>query len=59
MISHDMASVFRIADTITFLNYGVVIASARPTELLASLPPELAEYVRVSGVSEDILKGRR
>ncbi|MFO0693497.1 MAG: ATP-binding cassette domain-containing protein [Polyangiales bacterium] len=59
VISHDMASVFRIADRITFLNFGVVVASASPAELLDQLPPDLAEYIRVSGVSEEILKGRR
>lgn len=59
VISHDMASVFRIADRITFLNYGHVVASCAPGELLDSLTPDLAEYIRVSGVSEDILKGVR
>lgn len=55
VISHDMASVYRIADRITFLNFGTVVASCAPSALLSSLPPELANYIRVSGVSEEIL----
>lgn len=59
VISHDMASVFRIADQVTFLNFGVVVASSPPGKLLGQLSDELADYIRASGVSEDILKGAR
>lgn len=59
VISHDMASVYRIADRITFLNFGDVVASCAPSELIASLPDSLANYIRVSGVSEEILRGAR
>ncbi|MBK6580014.1 MAG: ATP-binding cassette domain-containing protein [Sandaracinaceae bacterium] len=37
VISHDMASVFRIADRITFMYFGEVQASGTPRELLESL----------------------
>jgi len=59
VISHDMASVYRIADRITFLSYGDVVASCAPSELIASLPSEHANYIRVSGVSEEILRGAK
>lgn len=59
VISHDMASVYRIADAITFLNFGDVVASCPPSELIRSLPESLANYIRVSGVSEEILRGAR
>ncbi|MAQ15724.1 MAG: ABC transporter ATP-binding protein [Sandaracinus sp.] len=59
VISHDMASVFRIADRITFLNFGEVVASAAPRELLQELDPKTMDYVEASGVSEDILNARR
>jgi phospholipid/cholesterol/gamma-HCH transport system ATP-binding protein len=59
VISHDMASVFRIADRITFLNFGEQVASGDPRDLLENLPEHLATYIKASGVSEDILRGRR
>ena len=59
VISHDMASVFRIADRITFLNFGEVVASAPPRELLQKLDGPTMDYVQASGVSEDILAARR
>jgi phospholipid/cholesterol/gamma-HCH transport system ATP-binding protein len=59
VISHDMASVFRIADFVTFLNFGIVVASSPPSELLGKLDAELADYIKASGVSEDILRGAR
>ena len=58
VISHDMASVFRIADQITFLYFGEVAASGTPTELVARLDGPTAEFVRASGVSTDIIEGR-
>lgn len=59
IISHDMASVFRIADQITFLYYGEVLASAPPRELLEILDGPTMEFVKASGVSAEILDGRR
>lgn len=59
VISHDMASVFRIADYITFLYYGEVHASGTPRELLESLDAPTMEFVEASGVSAEILDARR
>jgi branched-chain amino acid transport system ATP-binding protein len=36
MVEHDMKVVFDLADTITVLVYGQVIASGRPVEVRAS-----------------------
>ncbi len=59
VISHDMASVFRIADQITFLYFGEVFASASPAELLDKLDGPTMEFVSASGVSREILDQRR
>ena len=59
VISHDMASVFRIADRITFLNFGEVVASAAPRELLEKLDGPTMDYVEASGVDAKILDARR
>ena len=53
VISHDMASVFRIADQITFLYFGKVAACGSPAELLENLDGPTMEFVRASGVSLD------
>jgi phospholipid/cholesterol/gamma-HCH transport system ATP-binding protein len=59
VISHDMASVFRTADRITFLHFGEVHASGTPEELLTSLDEATMEFVTASGVSSEILDARR
>ncbi len=51
VISHDMASVFRIADRITFLYYGDVVISASPKDIIAQGHPSVMEYIEASGVS--------
>jgi phospholipid/cholesterol/gamma-HCH transport system ATP-binding protein len=48
VISHDMASTFRIADRISMLSGGRIIASGTPEELLANPHPLLREFVEVS-----------
>lgn len=58
VISHDMASVFRIADRITFLNFGRVEASGTPKDLLQTLEPATLAFIQASGVSQDILDER-
>src|SRR5262245_34456269 len=51
VISHDMASVFRIADRIAML-HNKVILEAGPAEVIASSPdPYVYEFLRASGVS--------
>ncbi|MFT5358656.1 MAG: ABC-type multidrug transport system ATPase subunit, partial [Polyangiales bacterium] len=52
------ASVFRIADQITFLYYGEVYASGPPAELLEHLDGPTMEFVEASGVDRAILDKR-
>ncbi len=49
VISHDMASTFRIADRIAMLYQGKIIACGTPAELLAAPHPKLREFVETSG----------
>jgi phospholipid/cholesterol/gamma-HCH transport system ATP-binding protein len=50
VISHDMASTFRIGDRISMLAGGVIIVSGTPEEVLASNLPPLREFVETSGL---------
>ncbi len=50
VISHDMASTFRIGDRISMLANGVIIVSGPPSEVLASRRPELREFIETSGL---------
>jgi phospholipid/cholesterol/gamma-HCH transport system ATP-binding protein len=59
VISHDMASVFRIADEITFLSFGEVKASGTPKQLLESLDASTMEFITASGVNPALLDARR
>jgi phospholipid/cholesterol/gamma-HCH transport system ATP-binding protein len=49
VISHDMASTFRIGDRIAMLYEGRIIASGTRAELLAAPDPKLREFVETSG----------
>ena len=49
VISHDMASTFRIGDRISMLLDGRIVASGTPRQLLAAPHPALREFVEVSG----------
>jgi phospholipid/cholesterol/gamma-HCH transport system ATP-binding protein len=49
VISHDMASTFRIADRISMLVDGAIITGGTPAEILANPHPALREFVEVSG----------
>ena len=53
VISHDMASVVRIADHLSFLHQGRIAATGTPHELLHSEHPATAEFVRASRISLD------
>jgi phospholipid/cholesterol/gamma-HCH transport system ATP-binding protein len=50
VISHDMASTFRIGDRISMLAGGVIIVSGTPEEVLASDHGPLREFVETSGL---------
>jgi phospholipid/cholesterol/gamma-HCH transport system ATP-binding protein len=49
VISHDMASTFRIGDRIAMLYEGTIIASGERREILAAPHPMLREFVETSG----------
>lgn len=49
VISHDMASTFRIADRISMLNEGQIIESGTPDEFLASKSEFVRAFVEMSG----------
>jgi phospholipid/cholesterol/gamma-HCH transport system ATP-binding protein len=49
VISHDMASTFRIGDRVAMLYDGTIIACGTPAELLAAPDPRLREFVEPSG----------
>lgn len=51
VISHDMASVVRIADYLSFLHMGEIVATGTREELLHSEHPATAEFVRASRIS--------
>jgi phospholipid/cholesterol/gamma-HCH transport system ATP-binding protein len=50
VISHDMASTFRIGDRISMLDQGKIAVSGTPGEVLASRHPALREFVETSGL---------
>ncbi len=58
VISHDMASTFRIGDRIAMLYEGAIVASGTPQELLAAPHPALREFVETSGAVRFDAKGR-
>jgi phospholipid/cholesterol/gamma-HCH transport system ATP-binding protein len=49
VISHDMASTFRIADRLAMLFDGQIIVAGTIPEVLAAPPPALREFVSTSG----------
>lgn len=51
VISHDMASVFRIADRIAMLHQKKMLAAGTVDEIKASTLPYLHEFIRTSGVA--------
>jgi phospholipid/cholesterol/gamma-HCH transport system ATP-binding protein len=53
VISHDMASCFRIAHVAYLLSEGVVVASGTPYDLAFGDNPVSREFIARSGVSPD------
>jgi phospholipid/cholesterol/gamma-HCH transport system ATP-binding protein len=51
VISHDMASTFRIGDRISMLYQGKIIVSGTPAEIRARPPQLLREFVEPSGIT--------
>jgi len=50
VISHDMASTFRIGDRISMLHGGKIVVTGTAEEVLASPHPALREFVETSGL---------
>jgi len=50
VISHDMASTFRIGDRISMLHGGQIVVTGTAEEVLASRHPALREFVETSGL---------
>ncbi len=50
VISHDMASTFRIGDRISMLMDGKIITSGTSAELLSAPPPALREFLETAGI---------
>ncbi|MDB4983247.1 MAG: transporter related protein [Myxococcales bacterium] len=50
VISHDMASTFRIGDRISMLHQGRIVVTGTPREVLASTQVELREFIEISGL---------
>jgi phospholipid/cholesterol/gamma-HCH transport system ATP-binding protein len=50
VISHDMASTFRIGDRISMLAGGKIIVSGPPDEVIRSPLPALREFIETSGL---------
>jgi phospholipid/cholesterol/gamma-HCH transport system ATP-binding protein len=50
VISHDMASTFRIGDRISMLDQGRIVVTGTPEEVLKSRWPALREFVETSGL---------
>ncbi len=50
VISHDMASTFRIGDRISMLHQGRIVVTGTPSEVLASTQHELREFIEISGL---------
>jgi ABC-type proline/glycine betaine transport system ATPase subunit len=49
VISHDMASTFRIGDRISMLYEGQIVESGSPDQILCSSHRFLREFVEMSG----------
>ena len=50
VISHDMASTFRIGDRVAMLHAGQIVVDGTAREVLASTQPELREFIEISGL---------
>ena len=50
VISHDMASTFRIGDRISMLDQGKIVVTGTPQEVLVTRHPALREFLEMSGL---------
>ncbi|MFH1130106.1 MAG: ABC transporter ATP-binding protein [Pseudomonadota bacterium] len=59
VISHDMASTFRIGNRVSMLYKGEIVASGTPAELLKDPHPELNDFIETSGTMPALMGGNR
>lgn len=59
VISHDMASVFQIADRMSYLYKGHIEASGRPDEFVASTNKATIDFLEASGVETGSVLARK
>jgi len=57
VISHDMASTFRIADTVSMLYDGKILVTGPPAELINAPYPPLQEFISMAGLSRETIGG--
>ena len=53
VISHDMASTFRIGHRVSMLYKGRIVASGQPQEILVDPHPQLREFLETAGAIRD------
>lgn len=59
VISHDMTQVFKIADRLTYLYFGVIEHTGTPEEFLETDNQATLDFLNASGVSSEVLDARR
>ncbi|GAC1354431.1 MAG: ABC transporter ATP-binding protein [Polyangiales bacterium] len=59
VISHDMASTFRIAHRVHVLIKGKIVESGPPEDVAQSERADVREFIEASGVDKALLRGRR
>ena len=59
VISHDMASTFRIAHRVHVLIKGVIVESGPPEQVARSVRDDVREFIEASGVDKALLRGGR
>jgi phospholipid/cholesterol/gamma-HCH transport system ATP-binding protein len=59
VITHDIASCFRIADQAVLLNKGQIVARGSPEELAHGENEVARDFIRLSGVDVDTITSRR
>ena len=57
VISHDMASTFRLAHQIAMIFDGRILVSGDPEEVAKSGVPQVEHFIRVSGVQMEAVRG--
>jgi phospholipid/cholesterol/gamma-HCH transport system ATP-binding protein len=57
VISHDMASTFRIADRVSMLYDGKILVTGAPADLIDAPYPPLQEFISMAGLSRETLTG--